>query len=164
MVSVGELSSTTVLCFIFFMFIGGSPGSTAGGIKTSTLFVIITLVYNLFRGREDVEVFGRTIHKQTVLKAVSLLTISLFTVLLFSMVLLQTEDAPFQAIIFEAFSAFGTVGLSSGLTPSLSTEGKMVVSFLIFVGKIGPLTLALIIGREIVERKIRFPEESVVVG
>ncbi|MCP5007312.1 MAG: Trk family potassium uptake protein [Planctomycetes bacterium] len=164
MVDVGGLTSPTFLYFFFFMFIGGSPGSTAGGIKTSTLFVVFVLVYNLFRGRDDLEIFGRTIPGQTVLKAVSILAISLFTVMLFSMILLYTEDAPFHAIVFEAFSAFGTVGLSCGVTPHLSTGGKMLVCVLIFVGRIGPLTLAILIGRKIVERKIRFPEERIVVG
>jgi trk system potassium uptake protein TrkH len=164
MVDVSHLTSPTFLYFVFFMFIGGSPGSTAGGIKTSTLFVIVILVYNLFRGREDIEIFGRTIPKRTVLKAVSLVTISLLTVVLFSMFLLHSEDAPFQDIIFEAFSAFGTVGLSCGLTPSLSMGGKLVVCLLILVGRVGPLTLALIVGRKIVERKIRFPEENIVIG
>ncbi|GJQ57827.1 MAG: Trk family potassium uptake protein [Candidatus Scalindua sp. AMX11] len=164
MVDVGGLTAPTFLYFIFFMFIGGSPGSTAGGIKTSTLFVIAILVYNLFRGREDIEISGRTIPKRTVLKAVSLVTISLFTVMVFSMFLLHSEDAPFQDIIFEAFSAFGTVGLSCGLTPSLSPGGKMVVCLLMLVGRVGPLTMALIIGRKIVEKKVRFPEENIVVG
>ena len=164
MVNVGDLSSPTVLYFIFFMFIGGSPGSTAGGIKTSTLFVIVILVYNLIRGREDIEIFGRTVPKRTVLKAVSILTISLLTVTLFSMVLLHTEHAPFEVIIFEVFSAFGTVGLSCGLTPNLSAGGKMFVCMLIFIGRTGPLTLALIIARKSAERKIRFPVERIVVG
>ncbi len=164
MVDVSGLASPTSLYYIYFMFIGGSSGSTAGGIKTGTLFVLIVLVYNLFRGREDIEIFGRTIPKRTVLKSVSILIISLFTVMLFSLVLFKTEDAPFRDVIFEAFSAFGTVGLSCGLTPHLSEGGKVAVAILMFVGRIGPLTLALIIGGEIVERKIRFPEERIVVG
>ncbi|MDR4506469.1 MAG: TrkH family potassium uptake protein [Candidatus Scalindua sp.] len=164
MVNVGDLSSATILYFIFFMFIGGSPGSTAGGIKTSTLFVIVILVYNLIRGRDDMEIFGRTVPKRTVLKAVSILTISLLTVTLFSMVLLHTEHAPFEVIIFEVFSAFGTVGLSCGLTPNLSAGGKMLVCMLIFIGRTGPLTLALIIARKSADRKIRLPVERIVVG
>jgi len=164
MVDVGSLTSPTFLYFMFFMFIGGSPCSTAGGVKTTTVFVIFALVYSIFQGKEELEVYGRTIHKRTVLKAVSILTISLLTIMLFSLILLYSEEASFNVIIFEVFSAFGTVGLSGGLTSDLTPVGKITVSILIFIGRIGPLTLALIIGRNIVERKIRFPEGRVLVG
>jgi len=164
MVDIGSLATPTFLFFIFFMFIGGASGSAAGGIKVGTFFLIIAVVYNMFRGREDVEVFERTIHRRTVQKAVSIATLSLLTILVFCLILLYTEDAPFQAVIFEAFSAFGTVGLSTGLSADLSVAGKVIVSVLIFVGRIGPLTLALVLGKEIAERKIRFPEERIIVG
>jgi trk system potassium uptake protein len=163
-VDVGSLTTPTFLYFIFFMFIGGASGSTAGGIKVGTFFVIIAVVYNMFRGREDVEVYKRTIHRRTVQKAVSIATISLLTVLIFCLILLYTEEASFKAVIFEAFSAFGTVGLSTGLSPDLTVIGKVVISILIFIGRIGPLTLALVVGREIAGRKIHFPEERIVVG
>ncbi len=163
-VDISSLTAPTFLYFIFFMFIGGSSGSTAGGIKTGTFFVILAVVYNMFRGREDIEAFERTINRQTVRKAISIITISVLTIMLFCMALLYTENAPFKVVIFEAFSAFGTVGLSAGLTPDLTNIGKILVSILIFMGRIGPLTLALILGREIAERKIRFPEERIVIG
>ena len=163
-VDIGSLAAPTSLYFIFFMFIGGSSGSTAGGIKIGTFFVILAAVYNMFRGREDAEAFERTINRQTVRKAISITTISILTIVLFCMALLYTENAPFKVVIFEAFSAFGTVGLSAGLTPDLTDIGKILISVLIFMGRIGPLTLALILGREIAERKIRFPEERVVIG
>lgn len=164
MVDIGSLATPTLLYCIFFMFIGGASGSAAGGIKVGTFFLILAVAYNMFRGKEDVEIFDRTIHRRTVQKAVSITTLSLLTILLFCLILLWTEDAPFYAVIFEAFSAFGTVGLSTGLTNDLTVIGKVVVSLLIFIGRIGPLTLALVLGKEIVERKIRFPEESIVVG
>ena len=164
MVDIGSLATPTFLFFIFFMFIGGASGSAAGGIKVGTFFLILAVVYNMFRGREDVEIFDRTIHRRTVQKAVSIATLSLLTILLFCLILLCTEDAPFYAVIFEAFSAFGTVGLSTGLSNDLTVIGKVLVSLLIFVGRIGPLTLALVIGKEITERKICFPEENIVVG
>jgi trk system potassium uptake protein TrkH len=163
-VDIGSLAAPTSLCFIFFMFIGGSSGSTAGGIKIGTFFVILAAVYNMFRRREDVEAFERTVNRQTVRKAISIATISILTIVLFCMALLYTEKAPFKVVIFEAFSAFGTVGLSAGLTPDLTGIGKILISILIFMGRIGPLTLALILGREIAERKIRFPEERIVIG
>jgi trk system potassium uptake protein TrkH len=164
MVDIGSLATPTFLYFMFFMFIGGASGSAAGGIKVGTFFLILAVVYNMFRGREDVEIFDRTIHRRTVQKAVSIATLSLLTILLFCLILLYTEDAPFHAVIFEAFSAFGTVGLSTGLSNDLTVTGKVIVSLLIFVGRIGPLTLALILGKEIAKRKIRFPEERIVVG
>ncbi len=164
MVDIGSLATPTFLFFIFFMFIGGASGSAAGGIKVGTFFLIIAVVYNMFRGREDIEILDRTIHRRTVQKAVSIAILSLLTILLFCLILLYTEDAPFYAVIFEAFSAFGTVGLSTGLSADLSVIGKVIVSLLIFVGRVGPLTLALVLGKEITERKIRFPEERIVVG
>lgn len=163
-VDIGSLTAPTYLYFIFFMFIGGSSGSTAGGIKTGTFFVIMAAVYNMFRGREDVEVFERTIDRRTVQKAISISIISILTIMLFCTILLYTEKASFKAIVFEVFSAFGTVGLSAGITPDLTAIGKILISILIFMGRIGPLTLALILGREVAERKIRFPEERIVVG
>ena len=164
MVDIGSLTPSTFLYFILFMFIGGASGSAAGGIKVGTFFLIIAVVYNMFRGREEVEIFDRTIHRRTVQKAVSITTLSLLTILLFCLILLCTEDAPFHTVIFEAFSAFGTVGLSTGLSNDLTVIGKVVISLLMFVGRIGPLTLALVLGKEIAENKIRFPKESIVVG
>jgi len=164
MVDISSLATPTFLCFIFFMFIGGASGSTAGGIKVGTFFLIIAVVYNMFRGREEVEIFERTIHRRTVQKAVSIATLSLLTILLFCLILLCTEDAPFHTVIFEAFSAFGTVGLSTGLSSDLTVIGKIIFSCLMFIGRIGPLTLALVVGKKIAERKIRFPQESIVVG
>jgi trk system potassium uptake protein len=163
-VDISSLTTSTFLCFIFFMFVGGSSGSTAGGIKTGTLFIIIAVVYNMFRGREEVEVFERTINRRNVQKAISVTTMSILTIMLFSMALLYTEKASFDVVIFEVFSAFGTVGLSAGLTPDLTNIGKILITILIFMGRIGPLTLALILGREIAERKIRFPEERIIIG
>lgn len=163
-VDISSLTNSTFLCFIFFMFVGGSSGSSAGGIKTGTLFIIISVVYNMLRGREEVEVFERTINRQTVQKAISITTMSILMIMLFCMVLFYTEEASFNVVLFEAFSAFGTVGLSAGLTPDLTNIGKILITILIFMGRIGPLTLALILGREIAERKIRFPEERVVIG
>ena len=118
----------------------------------------------MFRGREEVEVFERTIQRRTVQKAVSIATLSLLTILMFCLILLYTEEASFKAVIFEAFSAFGTVGLSAGLSPDLTAIGKVIVSILIFVGRVGPLTLALVLGRDVAEKRIRFPEERIVVG
>ncbi len=164
MVDISSLAAPTYLYFIFFMFIGGASGSAAGGIKVGTFFLILAVVYSMFRGREEVEIFDRTIHRRTVQKAVSIATLSLLTTLLFCLILLYTEEAPFHTVIFEAFSAFGTVGLSAGLSADLSAIGKVIVSILMFVGRIGPLTLALVLGKEIAKSKIRFPEESIVVG
>lgn len=163
-VNIGALASPTYLFLILFMFIGGSSGSTAGGIKTGTFFVVLAVVYNMFRGREDVEVFERTIHRRIVQKAVSIAIISILTILLFCIILLCTENAPFKVIVFEVFSAFGTVGLSAGLTPNLTFIGKILICILIFIGRIGPLVIALTMGREVTERKIHFPDEKIVVG
>ena len=163
-VDIGSLAAPTFLLFIFLMFIGGSSGSTAGGIKTGTFFIVLAVVYSMFRGKEDVEVFERTIPRHTVRKAISITTISLLTIIIFCLILLHTEEAPFKTVVFEAFSAFGTVGLSAGLTPGLTLTGKVLICILIFIGRIGPLTLALIFGKELASGKVRFPEERIFVG
>ncbi|MDR4509626.1 MAG: TrkH family potassium uptake protein [Candidatus Brocadiaceae bacterium] len=163
-VDICSLTPSTTLFFIFFMFIGGSSGSTAGGIKTSTFFIIIAVVYNTFRGREEVELFERTIHRRVVQKSFSIATLAFVTIATFCLILLYTERASFHAIIFEAFSAFGTVGLSTGLSADLTVTGKYLIMILMFVGRIGPLNLALVFGKEIAGRKIHYPEERLIVG
>lgn len=163
-VDIGSLASPTYLLLMFLMFIGGSPGSTAGGIKTVTAGVIAVTLYAMLRGKDDVEILGRTIPKRIIQKAVSIITVATLVVILASMILLYTEKERFEFIVFEIFSALGTVGLSAGLTPGLTDVGRLIITLLMFIGRVGPLTIALAVGMAPPPVRIKFPEERVMVG
>lgn len=172
-VDINLLSPVTLFMMIIFMFIGASPGSTGGGIKTSTLGVLIALMKSRLMARENVNIFKRTLPKYVVARALSIVLISIIIVILFTMVLLLTEgdniNAPdqrgqFLEILFEVVSAFGTVGLSTGITSSLSDAGKVTVSLLMLVGRLGPLTIALAVGKKMAEGRFQYSEERVMTG
>lgn len=161
---VGRFASTTLFLTIILMFIGGSPGSTAGGIKTSTLGVVFGTVRSMLWNRKEIELFGRSIPRDVAHRALSIITLSSLLVILSSILLLMTEgEKDFLRILFEVVSAFGTVGLSAGITPSLSLLGKLVIILTMFTGRIGPLTLAFIVGQR-KPTSYKYPEEKVMVG
>lgn len=163
--NVGELLPVTLFLTIILMFIGGSSGSTAGGIKTGTLGVIFGIVRARLGSREEVELFGRSIPKDVTHRALAIIALSLLLVIASTMVLLVIEkEQTFLKILFEVVSAFGTVGLSTGITPELSSLGKLVIILTMFIGRIGPLTLAFAIGREKPTVLYKYPEEKVIVG
>ncbi|MFQ5956503.1 MAG: TrkH family potassium uptake protein [Candidatus Brocadiales bacterium] len=162
-VDIGNLASPTILLLMFLMFIGGSPGSTAGGIKTTVIALVVTATYSFLKGRDQVAFFGRTIPRFIIQRAFAILICSFTAILISSIILLSVEEATFEQILFEVFSAFGTVGLSTGITPQLSPLGKVVVTILMFVGRLGPLTLAVILIKERAP-KVSYPEEKIAVG
>lgn len=165
-----DMSSLTNACYfviIILMFIGASPGGTGGGIKTSTFGVFMSTIWSMLRGRTQVEIFRRSIPQDIVTSALLLTTLTLMLLAVFAFVLLTTEDLMPVHIFFELFSAFGTVGLSTGITPSLTTIGKLIIILTMFIGRVGPLTLMLAIS-QIRQRRgsieYEYPEESVIVG
>ena len=168
-----KLNNATLFLLIVLMFIGASPGSTGGGIKTSTFGVLVALMLARLRGRRNVELFHRTISLAIVSRAVSVAALALITVAVITMILSVTEGGlvssqlergRFLELLFETTSAFGTVGLSTGVTSSLTILGKILISITIFIGRVGPLTLALAIGQRAVRRTYEYPEENVMVG
>ncbi len=159
-VPMSGLTGATVLLFIVLMFIGASPGSTGGGIKTSTAATIFLAVRAFIRGREAVEVGGRTIPQSTVVRAVVLVTLSATACIVGFLLLLMTQDVRFESLFFETVSAFGTVGLSIGATAQVDDAGKLVLVALMYVGRVGPLTLILLLGTSGGAR-LRYPEEPV---
>ena len=164
-VDLGQISRITMVCMLLLMMVGGSSGSTAGGIKTSTVAVVFLSVRAMIAGREDVEVYGRTVPKAIVYKSLSILVIFLGAYFLGLVALMAAEPAlPFDTLVFETMSALATVGLSMGVTPELGSAGKLVVIVLMFIGRVGPLTLALAVGAK--ERRVamRYPEDRVLVG
>ncbi len=157
-------SDASVVLLIVLMFIGASPGSTGGGIKTTTLGVLVLSILSLVRGRAEVEYHGRRIPQEIIIKAITIMLLALALVYLFTIALMLTETAPFKVIAFEAVSAFGTVGLSLGITPELTAVGKVLVTALMFLGRVGPLTAAMIVGERMVRAAYRYPVERVMVG
>lgn len=159
------ISGSTLLLCLLLMFIGASPGSTGGGIKTTTIAVAFKAAWANLRGREHVEFFRRNIPWTYVNKTYAVL-ISAFSLLLFFTFLMAgiERDIPLQDVVFEVVSAFGTVGLSMGITPELSDGGKLILIFAMYVGRIGSLTLGLALTRKILYTKYRYPDARLMIG
>jgi len=163
-VNIGEFSSPTLLLLIFLMFIGGAPGSAAGGIKIISLALIFLSTISFFIRKEEITIFGHTLPKIQFRNVFIIASIYLLFCLVISFLMLYIEKGEFEKILFETFSAVGTVGLSTGITPHLSNFGKILITISMFVGRILPLSLALIGSREILKAKILFPEEKISLG
>lgn len=141
-----SLTNGTLILVMMLMFIGGSPGSTAGGVKTSAFGVVLFSVISILKGRKETEAFGRTIVSDVVKRAIAIIFIGIFLLIVNIVLLTITESASLTEIMFEAISAFGTVGLSMGITPDLTPVGRIIIIITMFVGRVGPLTMAFAIG------------------
>jgi len=172
-VDVSALTGATLFCLIILMFIGSSPGGCGGGIKTTTFMVMAASLFARFRMREDVNLFQRRIPRATVSKVTTIVFFSLFFVILFTFLLLVFE-VPREAhgqtrgklmeYLFEAVSAYGTVGLSTGITGDLRVPGKIFIIILMFMGRLGPLTLAIAMKVKTTPVRFRYMEDDVLVG
>ena len=159
------MMTATQFFLIFLMFIGGSSGSTGGGIKVTTFVVLLVAMYSSIRGREQVHIFERRIPYDIVLRALSVIIISLGAVMFVAFLLTITEpEQDFIALLFEATSAFCTVGLSLNLTMELSPAGKAIITATMFLGRLGPLTLAFALAQRRKETKIGYAEEKILIG
>ncbi|WP_018248353.1 TrkH family potassium uptake protein [Orenia marismortui] len=163
-VPTGALNSSTIFFTIILMFIGASPGSTGGGVKTTTFGALGAVLYARATGREDIEIYKRRLGKDIIYNALSIVLIALLLVVTVTMVLTITEDAEFLDLFFEAVSAFGTVGLSTGVTGGLSVVGRILIILTMFAGRVGPLTIAVAIGERKNKANIRYPKEKILVG
>ncbi len=163
-VPTGALKSSTLFFTIILMFIGASPGSTGGGVKTTTFGALAAVLYSRATGRNDIEIFKRRLGKDVIYNALSIILISLMLVVTVTMILTVTENAEFLDLFFEAVSAFGTVGLSTGVTGSLSVIGRILIIITMFAGRVGPLTLAIAIGQRGKKANVRYPKEKILVG
>lgn len=162
---IGDLNQITLFVLIMLMFIGASPGSTGGGIKTTTFGTILALTRSIIKGKSEVEVFHRTIPTETIAKSLTILIMSLGIVLTGTAFLLWSEPFSLMQVLFEEVSAFGTVGLSTGITPDLSAQAKIVVVLTMFLGRVGPLTLAFALTERLRKKsQVKFPEERITVG
>ena len=162
-IDIGGLRDVTLLIMIFLMFIGASPASTGGGVKTTTVAVLVLSVRSLLKSRDKVEIFKRTIPHEIVYKSIAIILFSGTFIFTIGILLVATQTGKFVDIIFEVFSAIGTVGLSTGVTGTLDAFGKVLVSLLMYVGRVGPLTMVLAMG-EAPKIKIAYPTAKVNVG
>ncbi|MFA6941156.1 MAG: TrkH family potassium uptake protein [Clostridiaceae bacterium] len=150
---------------VILMFIGGSPGSTAGGVKTTTMGVLIFTVISIIKGRSETEIYMRKINKDIVYRAFAITVAGLGIVVMDVLILSMTEKlANLGEILYEVTSAFGTVGLSLGLTTKLTIIGKMVIILTMYAGRVGPLTIAFALAKNKKSTGIKYPEEKVMVG
>ncbi len=169
---IGNMANETLFFMILLMFIGASPGSCGGGVKTSTFATLIVLGFSRLRGKERPQLFCRTISDSSVGKAISIVMISTLVIVPATMALLMTElgevahplgRGKFLELLFEVVSAFGTVGLSTGVTTGLSAGGKLILTIVMFVGRLGPLVIAVAVSRHVAPRYY-YAEESIMIG
>ena len=158
------LSSGSVLVSLILMFIGASPGSTGGGIKTTTFAVLILSVTSMLRGRKDLTLMNRKISISNAREATSLVTLAGAILLIIIFVLMMTQPFSFEKIAFEAVSAFATVGLSMGITADLNHIGKLLITLLMYIGRIGPLTLIYALSVSKRHGNIELAEEKIAIG
>ena len=163
-INIGGLTNACYLLMMVLMFIGASPGSTGGGIKTSTFGIFLGSVWSMLKGRDSVEMFKRNVPRDVVNKALSVIILALMLLSTFGFIFLFTQKGNPVHLLFELLSAFGTVGLSAGVTPHLTTLGKAVIIMTMFIGRIGPLTLALAIGQRRESVAYEYPDEAVMIG
>lgn len=171
-VDFSTLRTPTLFLVMFLMFIGASPGSAGGGIKTTSLALFFAIVCSRLKGSQHTSLFRRTLPDEAITKALALviLAIILISVALFALLIVQVPDLPheppreFLDYAFEAFSAFGTVGLSTGATASLNTSGKVIIILLMFAGRVGLLTMAFAIAGRTRRHAPRYAEENIMIG
>ena len=165
-----QMSHAGLILTMFLMYIGGTSGSTAGGLKTTTLGILLIQMHAMFKGKTRAEAFGRTIRQAAVLRALTLFFVTLSLCVVAIMVLSVTETIPktsgIEYIAFEVFSAFGTVGLTMGLTPDLTLIGKLVIISLMYIGRVGIMTVvfSLLVKANRAEANYKYPEESIMLG
>jgi trk system potassium uptake protein TrkH len=171
-VDIGLLTNATILVMIILMFIGASPGSTGGGIKTTSFTLLLMMIWSRFKGSEDVNMFNRTIPREILTRTITIIFASAFSICLITSILLLAGGAEnlhptqgrhfFVEYLFETVSAFGTVGLSMGITAKMNDLQKLAIIVMMFAGRVGPLTLAFAWSTP--KRGLTYAEEQVMVG
>lgn len=160
-----NFTNASALVSMILMFVGGSPIGTAGGVKTVTMVILISAALSTLRNQEDTELFNRSITKQTINKAVAVVFVSLSIVLFSTLLLSICCDAPFLDLIYETVSACATVGVTRGITPNLSTAGKLIIIATMFLGRVGPISLIVAFNKNKEHaRNIKSPTEEIYIG
>ncbi|MBI2830820.1 MAG: Trk family potassium uptake protein [Chloroflexi bacterium] len=163
-IPTGSMAAYALFFTMFLMFIGGASGSTAGGIKVNTFGLIMVTIWNVIRGKEHPGAFGREFVIAQIFRALAVLILSMGVVAVMVFILTITESHRFLELLFEAVSAFATVGLSTGMTPDLSPIGRLVIIITMFIGRLGPLTITLALVRAQQTSIYRYPKEVVRIG
>lgn len=163
-VSVGELAIPTLMVIILLMYIGGAPNSTSGGVKMTSVMILLSSLRTFIRGKTRVEIGWNTIPMRTVRRVFIVFTVSIFLIFTVLFVMSWTEKQSFVDILFEIVSAFGTVGLSRGITPDLSVTGKLLISLVMFAGRIGLFSFAVAMSEVKDDTSYTFPETTIMVG
>jgi trk system potassium uptake protein TrkH len=163
-IDMAAVANYTLFVIMLLMFVGGASGSTAGGVKVNTFGILVSTIWSTIKGRENAIAFGRRFSAQQIYRALTLVIFSLGFLSLVVFILTVTEDLKFIDLLFESFSAFGTVGLSAGITPNLSMAGRIIITITMFVGRLGPLTLVLALIQRQQATTFRYPEEIVRIG
>lgn len=161
---MGALRSATQFFIVILMFIGASPGSTGGGVKTTTVGALAIAVWSMAKGKTNAEIFHRRIGQEQIYKSVAIMLLASILVAAVSLLLSVTENADFLAVLFETTSAFGTVGLTMGLTPKLTVAGRILIIMTMFLGRVGPLTAAFALSQNRRRASLIYPEEKILVG
>jgi len=163
-IDTAALRESSVFLTIILMFVGGSPGSTAGGVKTATIGVVLMATISIIRGDKDIEIYEKRLNQETVFKSLAIVTVGMGMIVLISFLLTITESKNFLDVLFEATSAFATVGLSRGITSDLTTIGKIIIIGTMYAGRVGPLTMAYAIGYNKKHKRYRYSEGHISVG
>lgn len=165
-INIAGMYDTTLLSMIVLMFIGASSGSTGGGIKTTTFIAMVLSVLSTYRSNPHVSIDGRTIPKDVIQKAWAIATSAAFLIFFMLSILSHTEKVDLLTVLFEVTSAFGTVGLSLGLTPHLTYIGKIAIIITMFAGRVGLLTLAFVLSQRSNHQasQIKYPDERIMIG
>ena len=163
-VNLSNIKDSTSLLLIGLMFIGGSPGSTAGGIKTTTFGVLVLATYSIIKNQKEPVVFKKHIGDESIKKALSIFMISFVIVLLVTFIITITDDFDLIDTLYETVSALATVGATRGITGELSNVAKILIGLCMYLGRIGPMTMAFAFGLEADEKLIRYPESFISLG
>ncbi len=163
-IDLGAADPTTWFGMDVMMFIGSAPAGTGGGVKVTTVAVLALLVWSEIRGHDSVHAFGKRIPAATLKEATTVFAIATFVVLAATNILMETDPVGLDRALFEVTSSFGTVGLSTGITPSLSDAGKLVLIGLMFAGRVGTITLASALALRQRERQYEYAEERPLIG
>jgi trk system potassium uptake protein TrkH len=163
-IDIGKMSSTSLFMIILLMFVGASPGSTGGGIKTATLGVIFLAIWSILKRNKDTNFLERRIPEDVVKKSFIIFFMFMIVLVIDVLILTATENATFLQIFFESASALGNTGLSTGITASLTSVAKILLSITMFIGRVGPLTIVLALVSNVTSPDFRYPAEEVYVG
>jgi trk system potassium uptake protein TrkH len=164
-VDTASLSNAGKIVTMILMFIGGSPGSTAGGVKTTTIVVLLFYAAAMITSRHDINLFGRRLTDDVVKKANAVVIINMSLAMIAAVTIMVSQpQLNFEDVLFEVFSAIGTAGMTTGITRNLCVASKLIIIFLMYCGRLGSLSFALVFAQKKVQADVRQPQEKIIVG